>query len=141
MRKWAWFYAFLPANLIFGATEFMFVRFAKPRLDIEISPDMLDNLLLGYVVIFAALYAGLTVWAYGQTSNKIFRRGNACNLAVSLLINHFVLARIWQDLHWDYHVYPLDSAQYLIFLWLVLLVWQCVVRLVVWFIKLVYDGV
>ncbi len=131
-------YLLLPANLIFTAVDFLFVRcvgFGKMGIDI----DTANYIGCAYIAACGILYAIITAIAYSQTSNKKFLLFNIFNLAVSLLINKLVLVKIWQDMHWDYNIYPFESSQWLIFAWVVLLVWQCIVRLGVWFKKLIFD--
>lgn len=121
-------YLLLPANLIYTTSVFIFVRFGSSGMDSK----LVNYMSIAYIVTFAILYGLLTVRAYSQTSNKIFFSCNFFNLAISLMINHFILRNIWIDLHWEYFFYPLNSTQNLIFIWFILLVWQCIIRCCVW---------
>lgn len=128
-------YLLLPANLIFLVLDFMFARFA----DIDLTIDQANKMLLFYIATCFILYGILTAVAYSQASNKTMLLFNVFNLAVSLLINHYILVNLWKDLHWEYFVYPFNSTQNLIFIWIVLLVWQCFVRLFVWLKNVIMD--
>ena len=121
-------YLLLPANLIYTTSVFIFVRFGSSGMDSK----LVNYMSIAYIVTFAILYGLLTVRAYSQTSNKIFFSCNFFNLAISLMINHFILRNIWIDLHWEYFFYPLNSTQNLTFIWFILLVWQCIIRCCVW---------
>lgn len=128
-------YLLLPANLIYTISIFLFWRFYRPGMD----TDLVNYMLIAYIATFGILYGLLTVRAYPQTSNKIFFPYNFFNLAVSLLINHFILRNIWINLRWENFFLPLDSTQNLIFIWLILLVWQCIIRCCVWIINWFKD--
>lgn len=128
-------YLLLPANLIFLAADFIFVRF----VDIDLTIDQGNKMLMVYIAACAILYGLLTAIAYAQTPNKIFLLGNLFNLAASLLINRLILVNLWQDLHWEYYVYPFTSTQALVVLWFMLLFLQCFIRLCVWLINVIMD--
>lgn len=121
-------YLLLPANLIYTTSVFIFWRFGSHGMDI----DLVNYMLIAYIATFGILYGLLTVISYPQMPNKIFFPCNFFNLAVSLLINHFILRNIWLDLRWEYFFHPLNSTQNMIFIWLILLVWQCIIRCCVW---------
>ena len=132
--KKSW-YLLLPANLIYTTSVFIFWRFGSHGMDI----DLVNYMLIAYIATFGILYGLLTVISYPQMPNKIFFPCNFFNLAVSLLINHFILRNIWLDLRWEYFFYPLNSTQNLIFIWFILLVWQCIIRCCVWIKNVIKD--
>ena len=121
-------YLLLPANLIYTASVFAFWRFGSKGLEY----DLANYILIAYIAAFIILYSILTVRAYPQTPNKIFLPCNIFNLAASLLINHFILRNVWQDLRWEYFFHPFDSVQIQIIVWFILLVWQIIIRFLVW---------
>ena len=129
ISKYNW-YLLLPANLIYTTSCFIFSRFISKGLGFE----LVNFISIAYILAFAILYSILTFKTYPQTPNKIFFRYNLFNLAVSLLINHFILRNIWQDLRWEYFFHPFNSTFNQILIWLILLVLQLLIRLFAWII-------
>ena len=85
ISKYNW-YLLLPANLIYTTSCFIFSRFISKGLGFE----LVNFIFITYILAFAILHSILTFKTYPQTPNKIFFRYNLFNLAVSLLINHFI---------------------------------------------------
>ena len=129
ISKYNW-YLLLPANLIYTTSCFIFSRFISKGLGFE----LVNFISIAYILAFAILYSILTFKTYLQTPNKIFFRYNLFNLAVSLLINHFILRNIWQDLRWEYFFHPFNSTFNQILIWLILLVLQLLIRFFAWII-------
>lgn len=122
MSKWSW-YVCLPADLLVMAAVFALLHLRAASW----------AWVAGLAAV-VALYGVLTAVAYAQTSNRLFLAGNVGNLAISALLNRFVLADVWSSAPGEYFGIFFSTPN-LILIWFALLLWQCVVRYGVWLCK------
>lgn len=80
-------------------------------------------------MIFAAIIAYFIYKSYFNTTNKQLFKCNLFNLAVSVIIS-FILDVVLE--HWKWFFYMLSSWQYLVVVWVGLLIWQYIVRFFLW---------
>lgn len=121
-----------PSNLIFMAIVFIFLQEAIVT-DVDWA-----NMFIAGAAAFGILYGILTVIAYSHTTNKTMLLCNIVNLIVSLLLNQFIFADIWNNFSGEYFS-SFFSTQNLIFIWFILLLWQCIIRSGVWLKRIIFD--
>lgn len=120
----AW-YLLLPANLIYTMPIFIFGQYFSKGINFHV----LNYLSTAYLMIFAAIIAYFIYKSYFNTTNKQLFKCNLFNLAVSVIIS-FILDVVLE--HWKWFFYMLSSWQYLVVVWVGLLIWQYIVRFFLW---------
>lgn len=122
MTRWSW-YVLVPAALLVMALVFAMLHLRA-----------VSWVWVAGLAALGALYSILVVAGYEQISNKQFLLGNIGNLAISVLLNQFVLADVWSSAPGEYFCLFFSTPN-LIVIWFALLLWQCLVRYGVWLCK------
>lgn len=125
ISKYNWF-LLLPVNLFLS---FPIYEVRELRDYLQINLHIPDYVYVCYILMFVLAYSIINFKFYNKIPNKVFFMYNLVNFAISWIIC-LLFDRILEN--WEWFFYALTSTQHHFVIWLMLMLYQCLVRFFAW---------